>query len=647
MLMETRTDWQIYGGNIASTLAGEFSFTIALALALFGLGALAVTLDTGRRRWLPAVLIAAAIMSHIVVGIFIALAATVLWLTRRPRRTWPLAVAVGGVSLLLTAVWSVPLLANQAYTQSMRYTKLVPNGDFTLWSWLPLPGPVRYTVNTFVRAIGSSTDPTTHKTQIQPLWLPWWVWALAGVAIVAAGWYRRRSTLVLLIVALVLGVVFVEWPEHAIWNTRFLPFWLFTWGLLAAMGATEICRWLAMAVTAGFRWIKEGDLQDARARAWAELATSDDDPTVDAGARKEAVWALADRRFDHDPVGWAPPERLAPATIARQAKTVGAVALAVVTGVAGIFALHRAWDARNGNPAIAITGWAEWNYSGYESKAAYPQYHAIMTGMDEVARQNGNGRALWEPSSGDPDAINSYGTSLALELLPYFTHGRIDSMEGIYFESSATTSYHFLTVSECAKYTSNPVRGLDYGSLDDFAMCVKHLQMLGVKYLMLWSPEANAKAAAAPGLKLIKTIDQNPPISGPSGSKLSAWKVYEVANSDLVVGMGEQPVVAALHGGKYSQCWNQPFPDTTTREPQLAPWECTVAPWWMDGKALDVAFAQSGPKEWQRVDGKKLASVTPTKIDNPAHVRSTRSRSTSTRWASPSRSRSRTSPTGR
>ena len=58
MLVQTRNDWQIYGGNIASTLAGEFSFTIALALALFALGALAYTLDTGKRRWLPAVLIA-------------------------------------------------------------------------------------------------------------------------------------------------------------------------------------------------------------------------------------------------------------------------------------------------------------------------------------------------------------------------------------------------------------------------------------------------------------------------------------------------------------------------------------------------------------------------------------------------------------
>src|SRR4029077_8148065 len=110
MLVQTRTAWNIYGGNIASTLAGEYSFEIALAFALFALGALAYTLDTGKRPWLPTVLIAAAIMSHIVVAIFVGIAAVLLWLVRSPRRTWPIAVAVGAVGLALTAVWSVPLL---------------------------------------------------------------------------------------------------------------------------------------------------------------------------------------------------------------------------------------------------------------------------------------------------------------------------------------------------------------------------------------------------------------------------------------------------------------------------------------------------------------------------------------------------------
>jgi hypothetical protein len=615
MLVQTRGDWQIYGGNIASTLAGEFSFTLALACALFGLGALAVTLDTGRRRWLPAALIAAAILSHIVVGIFIALAATLLWLTRRPWRTWPLAVTVGGVAVLLSAVWWLPLYANQRYTQSMRYTKLLPPEDgFALWSWLPLPGFIEHPINQFVRALGHQTNPTTGESTTQLLWLPWWILGLAAVAIVAAGWYRRRSTFVLVVLGLVLGVMFVQWPQHAIWNTRFLPFWLLTWGFVAAMGATEILRWLAMVVAAAYRWVREGDLQDARARAWAELATADDG-SVDDDARKQAAWALAERRFDTEPPGWEPPERLAPGKLRRQSQFAGALALAIIVGIAGVFALRNTWQARKGNPAIAISGWAAWNYSGYERKGAWPQYQAVLEGMDDVARTHGNGRALWEPSSGEPDAINSYGTSLALELLPHYTDGRIGSMEGIYFESSATTSYHFLTVSECARYTSNPVRGLKYGSLaNDFDMCVPHLQTLGVRYLMLWTDEANAAAAAEPDLRLIKEIEQSPPLAGPQGSKLAKWKVYEVADSDLVVGMDQVPVVAATHAGEYSDCWNEEYQSDPRFEPHLEAWECTVAPWWTDREALDVMFAQSGPKEWRRVDGRELAQVEPQRI---------------------------------
>ena len=42
-------------------------------------------------------LIAAAVMSHIVVAIFVGVAALLLWLVRSPERTWPLAVAVGAV----------------------------------------------------------------------------------------------------------------------------------------------------------------------------------------------------------------------------------------------------------------------------------------------------------------------------------------------------------------------------------------------------------------------------------------------------------------------------------------------------------------------------------------------------------------------
>jgi hypothetical protein len=623
LLVETRTDWQIYGGNIASTLAGEFSFTMGLAFALFGLGALAHTLDTGRRRWLPALLIALAIMSHVVVTIFIGLAAVLLWVTRRPWRTWPIATAVGAVGVSLSAVWLFPLLGQRKYTQSMRYTKLIPSTQgFAMWSWLPVPGFVRHLVDNFVRALGHTVDPNTGKHATVQLWLPWWIWALAGVAIVAAGWYRRRSTAVLLVLAFVMGILFVQWPDgQAIWNTRFLPFWLLTWGLLAAMGAAELLRAVATAVGWAYRWIRDGDLQDARARAWAELATSED-PDVDPDVRKDAAWALAERRFDANPTDWEPPERLRPEAVRAIARRITTYVLAGVVAVAGLFALHRGWDARDNNPGIAIQGWANWNYTGYEAKSTWPQYWAVMSGMDEVAHTYGNGRALWEPSSGEPDALNSYGTSLSLELLPYFTNGRIGSMEGLYFESSATTAFHFLTVSECSPHPSNPVRGEEYASFgNDFDMCVRHLQMLGVRYLMLWSGQAQKLADKSAQLTLVRDIPQNPPISAPSPDKeLKDWKVYQVANSDLVVGMSEEPVVVTqLRGGSQSKCWGTNPPGPGSQEPHLPGWECTTAPWWRSRTLLKTAYAESGPKEWTRVDAKALASVVP-KAVTPVEV---------------------------
>jgi len=40
-----------------------------------------------------------------------------------------------------------------------------------------------------------------------------------------------------------------------------------------------------------------------------------------------------------------------------------------------------------------------------------------------------------------------------------------------------------------------------------------------------------------------------------------------------------------------------------------------VAPWWTDRSKLDVAFAQSGPPEWKRVDGRDIGNVQPKFID--------------------------------
>jgi hypothetical protein len=128
--------------------------------------------------------------------------------------------------------------------------------------------------------------------------------------------------------------------------------------------------------------------------------------------------------------------------------------------------------------------------------------------------------------------------------------------------------------------------------------------MMGVRYLMLWTPAANNKASKNSDLTLIKTIP-----GAIEGTDLKGWNVYEVANSDLVVGMSREPVVAKVHGGTYSRCWHDENPDPSSPEPELGPWECTVAPWWETRSLLDTPFTQTGPKEWQHVDASQLASV--------------------------------------
>ena len=132
-------------------------------------------------------------------------------------------------------------------------------------------------------------------------------------------------------------------------------------------------------------------------------------------------------------------------------------------------------------------------------------------------------------------------------------------------------------------------------------------------YLMLFSPQSEAMAKSEPNLSLIATV---PDLDGqaPKG-----WKIYRVAyphdESPLVTGLSVEPVVASVHGGNYQQCWGQSWTDTSTPIPELGPWECAAAPWFMKQSELDKYWVASGPKAWKHIDIKQLARTTETTID--------------------------------
>jgi len=199
--------------------------------------------------------------------------------------------------------------------------------------------------------------------------------------------------------------------------------------------------------------------------------------------------------------------------------------------------------------------WAQWNYTGYEGKAAYPEYRAILEVVDHLPP----GRIMWEYSSDQ----NKYGTPMALMLLPYFSPGH-PSMEGLLFESSLTTPFHFLMQSETSLRPSSPVSGLRYHSLN-MERAVPHLALYGVTYYISYTEEG-ATAAAEYGLE---QLAETPP-----------FKVFALPETGLVDVATYQPAV-----------WSgeEPFFEA-------------AQDYFEDVDRLDRWVVADGPDDWPRVD---------------------------------------------
>ncbi|HEV3495201.1 MAG TPA: hypothetical protein VHA34_02505, partial [Actinomycetes bacterium] len=468
----------IYGGNIASTLAGEFSFSISLSFALVFLGLVARGLDTGRHRVLAGVVLALTGLSHLLPTIFAVVGAGVLYLLRPGRRRLFFVGAVLAVGALLAAFWSVPFAFRLPYANNMGWEKI------TEFSKNLFPEDIRWVV----------------------------LLALGGAVVSVIN--RRRTGLFLIGMATLAGALFIMAPQGRLWNARVLPFWYLCVYLLAGVAVTE----LGPAIG---RW----------------LATD--------------------------------PER--PSPLGRLLTPVGAALLAwMIVGLP--LGVLPGWLPKPATTDSSfIPAWAKWNYSGYERKAAYPEYKGIVDTMAEVGRTNGCGRAHWEYESG----LDRFGTPMALMLLPYWTDSCIGSMEGLYFESSATVPYHFLSAAELSKAPSNPMRDLPYPSMS-VADGVRHLQMLGARYYMAFSPEAVAQANAHPDLTSVATTGR--------------WIIYEVRGAELVSPLNFEPAVV------------------TGPVKGEVPWLNMSVNWYTDFSAHDVFFAASGPKEWQRVRARTVES---------------------------------------
>ena len=450
--------FSIFGANIKSTLAGEFSFSWSFALSILYLGIISRDTRLGRRFTpLAGVVLALTAMTHIVTTMIVVAVSVALLFRRNGPRT---VVSSWALGFALSAFWALPL--------GLR----VLQGMTTDMGWAPV-----------TNVVGDSTPGSPFPGEFIPI-------LVLGLIGMLWTMLRRHDVVVLAWLTLLPLAGYFLLPKIGVtvlYNARLLPYWYF-----------------GMYVFAGL--------------------------------------ALG----------------LAVLEVSRRVPLRNSVKIGLSLG-AGLIVL-----VATGLSIHDIPGWVKWNFEGYEGKADYAEYRTLMETVDTLPP----GRIMWEANND----MNKYGTPMALMLFPYWSEGH-PSMEGLFFESSLTTPFHFLNASEVSEKPSNPVRGLDYRGFN-MERGVEHLAVYNVDYYVSYT-EAGAEAARAEGLV-------------EAGVALP-WRIFALPPSSLVDIATSEPAVWAA-GGNF-------------RDPALE--------WYDDVDNMDKWLVEDGPTDWNRVStvDERLISV--------------------------------------
>ena len=570
--------FNIYGGNLMSTMAGEFAYSLGLAVAVLFIGVAAWGMDSGRHRVLAGALLALTGLLHLF-SAFLALAATAALLStgRWQRAAWlqrlRWTLVTGALGAALSAWWVLPFWWNRGLLNDMGWGK-----------------ERRYLSSLWSRSSFDYGFLVNH-----PVLQVFVVVAVAGSALLLfrrsgplrfRGWSRLHVALT--VTGVIFAVAFVVMPEGRLWNVRILPFYYLTVYLTAALAVAELIGW-------GRSWLDRRHA--ARVEAGADTGRSggragrraDPAHTGEAVGSDALDWAARERSEQEretprpDAAGLhlpaRPPRALAGSLAAGGCVALGALAVLVMVGLPlrslpggglGDDGAYR-WGPFSSSESNLGTYWVQYNFEGYEGRqptadgGGSAEYWDLVDTMGRVGESRGCGPSLWEYGSG---RLGSYGTPMAPMLLPYWTDRCIGSMEGLYFEASATTPYHFLMQSELSAAPSRAQRDLPYSALD-VAQGTEHLRAMGVRYYMAFTDDAVGQARAVPELEEVAS-------SGP-------WVVFEVAGSAPVTGLDRLPVV--VDGiGRSSDSWL----------------EASVGVFLAEGPDAPL-LAADGPEEWPRM----------------------------------------------
>lgn len=531
--------YNIYGGNLASTLAGEFSYAWSFSLSLVYLGFLmkAVRDDKKYTKW-AALALALTALTHILTTI-VAVFASLFVLVWKKGLWRTIAVWIWGFAI--AGFWALPLMMRIGLTSDM--------------GWNPL----------------------SRWEEVFPVE----VWLLLPLAIPGAVWAMRTTrragpmigaTLLPLIYFPLPNILPELWPEMfdgerwKLWNGRLLPYWYFGLAFFAAIALG------AAAVWAARRLPKHLPTHVLR---------------VLLGVAVLVATGLVFRSHKLPGLAWIGVLVFGallvsltfglPEKISGKDLLAGSAAALLILGAA--------------SSVTYVDGWSRWNFEGYEAKAPWLEYEELMKVVNEMPP----GRVMWEASND----WNEYGTPMSPMLFPYWTEGSHPSMEGLFFESSITTPFHFINHSEMSYRPSNPIPGLRYHTFN-MERGLIHMDTYGVEYYVSITAEAAEKALTIDGFELIAKVERYRLVDGEQ-TPVAPFHVFRLPATDMVSVATHLPAVYEVPDrGLFSALIGSETVLGPDGEP-LPSFHDKSLLWYDDIDELHRWIVADGPAEWPRI----------------------------------------------
>ncbi len=172
--------------------------------------------------------------------------------------------------------------------------------------------------------------------------------------------------------------------------------------------------------------------------------------------------------------------------------------------------------------------------AGFEARATWPELDRLL---DTVAALP-SGRLAAEYT----EALTTYGSWRALDLIPVRTDGRVQVLDTLYAESSTTTPFIYSNMSLLSAEPSRRIPGLELGTPADFDRGVDQLELLGIRYFLASSDAITAKADDAAALRKVADL----PALTDAGIH---WRLYELTDHAVVEGLDALPAITDSWAG--------------------------------------------------------------------------------------------------